>query len=325
MKNIFLVVKNNLYRLKWERASLIMILFVMPFIIYFGIYFGSAKDIKGQIAIVGASEAEKTLFTQSFDGYDKIRLKFMDTEPSATELIKGIYLAQITLEDGRPEIISYGNQDIKGSLEAAFEGKTYTSSALSITTQGKIAGFLVMFFFFGGSMAMDFFLSDRDSGVYRRTLMMNVTYLQYILGQLFYTLIIFTLPSLLETFLIIKLLNVEISIGMGAFGAVILFIGLLSSSFAILVSTFCKNKLTTQMTCSAIAMISSLFGGCLIDVVDSNRLLAAVRNLIPQKRIIDLANEFGYQDMLYLLFFVLILISVSTVYGYRQYKRGDFL
>ena len=325
MRNILLVLKNNLYRLSKETLILFMMIIVLPIIIYLGIYFSELDGIKGKIAIVGVNYNQEEALKNSIENDDNITLEFLEKSPSKTELIKGIYLAEINFTREEPEVISYGKEEVKKALEANMKGETYTAISNETTVQGKIIGFLTMYLFFGSLMIMDFFLTDRENGAYTRVLIGKVSYYEYIVGQILYAILTITVPSIAFSLLLLKFLAVELSISLGLFALIVLLVGVLLSSFSIAICTIGKDKVTATMGGSAIVLITSLLGGCLINIVDTNKFISAIRNCIPQKRLIDLANNFNNKDLIILLLITVFFILISVFVGKNQCENGDFV
>lgn len=323
--NILLVLKNNLYRLCKEKVIIVMILVIMPAVIYFGVYFSQSDNIKGKIAITGASIQEKNELTKFLGDNKKITLEFLEEEPSKTELIKGIYLAEIHFTNDKSEVISYGRQDVKKELEFAIKGEVYKENKDETTVQGKIIGFLVMFLLLGSVMIMNFFLTDRENRVYVRVLSGNVSYYEYIIGQLLYAISVFTVPSIILSLIILKVLSVKLSIGIGLYSLLILLLGLLSSSFSVLLCTISKDKASATIGGSMITLITSLLAGCLINITDNNQIVGFIRNCLPQKRLIDLANKYSSENLLLLLVIIILFISLSVIIGKKQYESGKFI
>lgn len=325
MRNILLVVKNNLQRIIKEKIILFIVIIILPIVVYFGVYFGQIDDIKGKLAIVGADLQQETMMKESMEENSNINPVFLDKEPSTTDLIKGVYLAEIDFRSGEPKVISYGNKDIKLSLEASLRGEVYEGSEESQTVEGKIIGFLIMFLFFGSLMVMDNFLTDRENGVYVRVLHGKLSYFQYMIGQILYSMLTLTLSTVILTLLVLNVLTVKLSVSYGLMSLLIVLVGILSSSFAILISTLCKNKVAVTMGGSAIAMITCLLGGCIVNIVDSNNVMEFLRGLLPQKRLIDLANNFNNNDLAFLLVIIVLFIGFSIFLGKKQYENGEFI
>lgn len=325
MRNILLVIKNNLYRLSKETIIIGMLIIVLPLVVYGGIYFAQIDIIKGKIVVVGANSQEKESIESAIIDNEKIDLLFLDKSPSKTELIKGIYLAEINLTKDEPEVISYGKEEVKKSLEASIKGEIYLGTSDKATIQGKIIGFLTMFLLIGSIMVMDFFLTDRENGVYVRVLLGRMSYGEYMTGQILYSILVLTVPAMIMSLLVLKILSVQLSISTGIFALLILLVGLLSSSFSILISTFSKNIISASMVGSAITVITSLLGGSIVNIVDSNKIIGFLRNCLPQKRLIDLANNYNNQDLIFLSIIILVFISISLFIGKRQYENGVFV
>lgn len=326
MRNILLVIKNNLYRFTKEKSMIVMVAIVMPIIICLGVYFNNMNDIRGKIAVVGSTVEEQEIIKYSMKDNKKLKIDFMKQSPSKTELIKGIYLAEIDFNKDKPTVTSYGSADIKKSLDATLKGEVYIAKKNNETVQGKVIGFLIMFLFMGATvMVSDFFLSDRENGTYSRVLSGNITYIQYIIGQILYSIIILTVPSTLWSIFILKVLNINLNISYSLLTFLLLLVGILSSSFGMCICTIFKDRRSASMGGSIIVMITSLLGGCLVNFNDTNKIIGFVRNIIPQKRLIDLSNSFNNEDLLYILFVILFFVSISIFIGKRQYENGDFV
>lgn len=326
MRNILLVMKNNLYRFTKEKGMMVMIIVVMPIIISMGIYFNGADNIKGKLAVVGARSEQQEIIKDSLKDNGKIKVEFLEKSPSKTELIKGVYLAEISFKESEPKVISYGKEDIQKALEASLKGEVYVSEEDNDTVQGKIIGFLIMFLFMGAAtMVMDFFLTDRENGTYTRVLSGKISYFQYITGQMIYSLIILSIPSTVWAVLILKVLNINLDISYSLLTFLLLLVGILSSSFGMFISTIFKDRTSASMGGSIIVMITCLLGGCLINFKDTNKVIGFIRDIIPQKRLIDLSNSFNTEDLLFVICAILIFISISVILGKRQYENGDFV
>lgn len=325
MRNILLVMKNNLYRFTKEIAMVIMCVIVMPIIICLGVYFNGTDNIKGTIAIVGASTSEEELIEGFIGGHEKIKVKFLESSPTNTDLIKGVYLAEINFQGNEPTVISYGNNEVRNTLEAALRGEIYEVKGNNETVQGKIIGFLIMFLFMGAIMVMEFFLADKENGTYSRVLSGKIRYFQYVTGQMLYSIILLTIPSTIWSIIILKVLSVNLEISYMKFSILLLLVGLLSSSFGIVIATIFKDRKSASMGGSIIAMITCLLGGCLINFDDTNRIIGFIRNIIPQKRLIDLSNNFNNEDLIFVMCTIVVFISISVILGKRQFENGDFV
>lgn len=326
MRNILLVTKNNLYRFMKEKAMMVMVILVMPIIICLGVYFSSTDTLKGNIAVVGATSEEKDMIEASMDNNEKVNIEFLEKSPSKSELIKGVYLAEVNFEGNEPKVISYGKEEIKKSLEASLKGETYVIDKGNDTVQGKVIGFLIMFLFMGAStMVMDFFLCDRENGTYTRVLSGKISYFQYIAGQMLYSILILSIPSTIWSVLILKVLNINLGISYSLLIFLLLVGGILSSSFGMFIATIFKDRRAANMGGSIITMITCLLGGCLINFNDTNKIIGFIRDMLPQKRLIDLANSFNNVDLIFIIVTILLLILITVILGKRQYKNGDFV
>lgn len=325
MRNILLIAKNNLYRFTKEKAMMIMAIIVMPIIIFLGVYFSSTNDIKGKIAVVGATIEEKEIIEANMNDNEKVKIEFMKNSPSKTDLIKGVYLAEINFDSDEPTVISYGKEEIRKTLEVGLNGEVYEKVDDSTIVQGKVIGFIIMFLFMGATtMIMDFFLSDRENGTYTRVLSGKISYFEYIGGQVLYSIIILSISSTIWSVLILKVLNVNLDISYSLFMFLVLLVGILSSSLGMFIATIFKDRVSASMGGSIIVMITCLLGGCLVNIDDTNKVMGFIRNVLPQKRMIDLANNFNNGDLIFVICSILIFILISVILGKRQYENGTF-
>lgn len=325
MRNILLVIKNNLLRLSKEKLVLCMLFIILPVVVILGIHFSNI-NIKGNIAVVRASSTqEKNINDLVSNGDENIVFEFLDEIPTKTELINGVYVAAIDFTKNDAEVIAYGKSDIKNQLEANLKGQVYENVNDDSTTEGKIIGFLIMFLFFSSIMILDFFLTDRENGVYSRVLTGSLSCFQYILGQILYLILILTIPTMIVSYIVLKISNVSLNTSITNFMLLLLLVGLLSASFAIFIATIFDSKASVQIKGSMITMITCLLGGCLINIPDSNSIIAFIRECIPQKRLIDLANNINSNDMKFLLIVIFVFISISVIITKKQYENGKYI
>ena len=137
--------------------------------------------------------------------------------------------------------------------------------------------------------------------------------------------VILTIPSTMWSVFILKVLNVNLEISYSLFTFLLLLVGVLSSSFGMFISTIFKDRASASMGGSIVVMITCLLGGCLINIADSNKVIGFIRNILPQKRLIDLSNNFNNTDLIFVIFSILVFGLISVILGERQYKNGDFL
>ena len=326
MRNIFLIVKNNLYRLKRDKASLIMIVFILPIVIGCGIYFSRDIEMKGVIAVSGIEKSEQINIEKALGGSENISFEFLDGEISKTKLIRGEYIAGIKfLENGKVEVSEFSNKEAARQIEAMIKGEEYVSDILAVSTVSKIVGFLAMFLCFCALTIVDPFLSDRENKVYSRVLTANISYYEYTLGQIFYLIITLAIPSMIVSFAITSIFNIDINMGTGMFLLVVFITGLFSSSFAILASNLFKVKMQVAINGSIIVMITSLLSGCVINIEGGNKFIEGIRGLLPQKRLIDFANDLNNIDLIFVIGFIVIALIMSVYIGNKDYEKGVFL
>lgn len=325
MRNIILILKNNLYRLKYDKVSVFMMLIITPLMVGLGVYFSNDVEIKGKIAVNGASTKQEEVIKTAFKENESIELEFLKDEIENTKLIRGEYVAQVTLADKNIEINEFSNTEVKNTLEALIEGKVYESEVEQVSTASKIIGFLVMFLFFGSIAVADPFLSDRENKIYTRVLQGNVSYIEYTLGQLIYTIAILGVPAMIISGIMVSVLDINLGMSTLSFMGIVFLVGLLSGSYITFMGNIFKTRTAVGMNTSIISMVTCLLSGCLISIDGGNKIVDGIRNLLPQKRLIDFANELGGTDLICVLGFIVIALGLSIYIGSKDYEKGVFL
>lgn len=324
MRNIWLVMKGNILRLKGDKLTLIMIFLVMPIIIALGVYFGSNNEIKGKIALINPNIEEETMIKNIFKDSSSIDFEILDKEIKNSSLITGAYLAEVTFKDNNIIVNKYSNKEIRGLLNSIFNGESYKGKEYENNVIEKISGFLLMFLFYGALSVATLFLKDRENGVYQRVLTGNVSFLQYNLAQILYLISTITIPTIIMSVVVTKFLNVELSMSYGNFIAIIMAIGILTSSMVIFIANIFKTTSEVQMNGSIIAMISCLFSGCLMPVEGSSKFIEIIRDFLPQKRVLDFINNYNFGDLFFVMATIVLFIGVGIYIGKRNYSKGIY-
>ncbi|WP_297632653.1 ABC transporter permease [uncultured Clostridium sp.] len=324
MRNILLIIKGNILRLKKDKVTLLMIIIVLPIIVSLGVYFGSANNVKGKIAVIKSTNEEKMMIENIFKENEGIKIEALNSEIKNTSLITGAYLAEIKFEDGKVKVNEYSNQNIKEIIDSIFYGKEYIASENNVGVVEKITGFLMMFLFYGALASSSFFLQDRENGIYIRVLSGNVSFFQYTLGQILYILLVVIVPASIISIGMIKILSVDINMSYMTFLGILTLLGTLCSSMIILIGNIFKKTNEVQMNAAIIGMITSLFSGCLMNVEGSSKIIETVRNILPQKRLLDFVRDFNNGDLIFVISSIIIFVIIGIYIGSNNYKKGIF-
>ena len=325
MRNILLVIKSNLYRCSKNSAILFMAIIVMTIIVGLGVYFGGTDELKGKIAVVGVPKEQEDVLRKSLGESNKIDFEFLDESLTKTSLIRDGYLVEINYEGGEPKVRSYGNEEVKKYIEASLNGEVYEGSTEKTTVQGKIVGFLIMFLSMGATMVLQFLLEDRKNKVYTRTLIAGVSYYEYIIGQVIYALLGLGTPTILISAVVVKVLGVSLNISYLTFIGLVFLAVLISVAYGIFLCNLFKNEMTVEIVSSNFAMILCLFSGSIININDTNKFIGFIRNCLPQKRLIDLANSFNRNDLIFVIIVAVILIGIAIIKGKKDFEEGAYI
>ncbi|MGL4847446.1 MAG: ABC transporter permease [Clostridium sp.] len=322
MRNIGLIIKGNLLRLLKDKVTLMMILIVLPIIVSLGIYFGGVQEMKGKIVLVNPSVTQENMIKEIFKESEEIKVQSLNENIKNTSLITGAYLAEISFEGNDIRINEYSNKDIKEIIESVINKTEYKGTEEKSMVVTKIVGFLMMFLFYGALATGSLFLQDRDSGVYLRVLSADISFLEYTLGQIFYMMIVLIIPTSIISVGMIEIFNISIEVSILEFLSVIALLGTLCVSMMILISNIFKKMNEVQMNGAIIGMITSLFSGCLIAVDGSNKIIEGIRNLFPQKRLLDFTIDFNIGDLSFVVCSIIIFIFIGVYLGNINYKKG---
>ncbi|MGL5820980.1 MAG: ABC transporter permease [Sarcina sp.] len=324
MKNIWLIVKGNILRVKKNKFILLMFIIILPVIVALGVYFGSSNEIKGTIALIKPTVQEEMLFLNIFKENKGIKIETLQEEIKHTSLITGKYLAAVSFDGEKVNVAKYSNSEIKRFIEFIFYGKEYKSSMTMTTVVEKIVGFLMMFLFYGALAAATLSLQDRETGVYIRILSGNVSFFEYTIGQILYMLVIIILPASIISLSMIYLLNIDIKMSYTTFLGIIVLLGALCSSLIIFISSMFKKMDEVQMNAAIIGLITSLFSGCIMNVEGGSKIIEGIRNILPQKRLLDFVADFNISDLSFVICSSGIFIIASVYIGKVNYKKGVF-
>ncbi|MGL4740183.1 MAG: ABC transporter permease [Sarcina sp.] len=324
MRNIWLIVKGNILRVKKNKLILLMFIIILPVIVALGVYFGSSNETKGTIALIKPTVQEEMLFLNIFKENKGIKIETLQEEIKHTSLITGKYLAAVSFDGEKVNVAKYSNSEIKGVIESIFYGKEYKSSMTMTTVVEKIVGFLMMFLFYGALAAATLSLQDRETGVYIRILSGNVSFFEYTIGQILYMLVIVILPASIISLSMIYLLNIDIKMSYTTFLGIIVLLGALCSSLIIFISSIFKKMNEVQMNAAIIGLITSLFSGCIMNVEGESKIIEGIRNILPQKRLLDFVADFNISDLSFVICSIGIFIIASVYIGKINYKKGVF-
>lgn len=325
MRNCFLVIKYNFQRLLKEKMAIFMLIIILPLLVGLGVCFSTNDDVKGNIAVVGANMQQEEIIKKTLNNNERINIDFLQENVSKTDLIKGIYLAEVEYGEEDAKVTSYKNEEFKKSLEAILNNEIYEMAVEEVTVEGKIIGFLVMFLLMGSILILDYYLIDREKGVYSRILMSETSYYEYVIGQILYVFLAIAVPTIIMSVLVIKVLSVQLNISLWSFCGLLVLVSFLASSFAMFWNSTVKSKAAAQMGSSIVIMITSLLGGCIVNISDNNRIMKFIRGFIPQKRMIDLADNFNNGDLIFIMITIGIFIFGSVVIGKYYCDRGEFI
>ncbi|MGL5414859.1 MAG: ABC transporter permease [Clostridium sp.] len=324
MRNILLIIRGNILRLKKDKITLLMIIVVLPIIVGLGVYFGSTNDVKGKIAVINGTSEEQRMIGDVFKENEGIKVEFLNNEIKNTALITGAYLAELKFENGKVKVNEYSNDEIRKIIDSIFYGKEYIISENSVGVAEKITGFLMMFLFYGALASSSFFLQDRENGIYVRVLSGNISFFQYTLGQILYILLVVIVPASIISIGMIKALNVDINMSYGSFLGILILLGTLCSSMIILIGNIFKKTNEVQMNAAIIGMITSLFSGCLMNVEGGSKIIEGIRNILPQKRLLDFVRDFNNSDLIFVVSSIIIFLIIGIYIGSNNYKKGIF-
>lgn len=319
MKTALSVIKNNFYRML-EQKSRFFLLFILSIIAIITAIFVSTNNVHenlGTIVIVSNS----SFSSQS----SAAKIVYLEQEPPLSELILGKYGAVVTFEDGNPRITTIKSEDYKNSvLHFLNDPNNYFDKVINEESIGTtIIGFLIMFLLMQGLSTMVLFSEDRQQDKMKRIFSSPSSFSGYLFGQVIFTLLLNFLPIFISIFFIKLILPISLGFTVFWYGFLLFIICLLSSAFALFISTFIESADSANMLGSVIIIVTSILSGGFYSFDQNNAELSTFIKVLPQKKILTASTFIENNDSItkvfialvpvFILIFILFFIAITKM------------
>ncbi|MBE6046838.1 MAG: ABC transporter permease [Clostridium sp.] len=323
MKNILVIFKNNLLGIKKYLFLLLVMLISIPLIFLMGKTFSNEnEELKKNIAVNCESESQEREVKEKLEDSKVYNLIFTN-EVHKTDLINGKYLAEVGYEDGEAFIKSYRSNDDISYLNNLFFGSEISKSKNN-TMVCKVIGFLCILIFMVSKLFMGNLLEERENGILSRILTGGVSFYEYSSSQMLFNFLVIFIPCVVLSIISIFVLEIK-TINFGYFLLLLMFVCLTASSFAFCVFNCFKKKVTVEFVSSMVILLTSIFGGCIIDTYDDNKVISFIRTLIPQKILINLGDVFEVKKIILLIIINVVFIFVGMSVGKSNCDKGIYI
>jgi ABC-2 type transport system permease protein len=190
----------------------------------------------------------------------------------------------------------------------------------------NIFGFMLMFLLMGVFMNLFTFADDKEKGQLSRIAISPVSFSGYLAAQFIYCLSMF-LPSYLMIALM-KAIGFNIGFSLLQYALLLFVLALLGISFCLLLNTLLKKPDNASMLGNVILVLSSILSGSFYSFSKDNRILDDIVKILPQKQLLDFAQELqnggvlsNLMPLCYVVAFSLVLFTLAYVILVKQFVK----
>lgn len=309
------IIKGIINRIIKNKAYLLMAFVVTPIVIISAIYFNDSSFSKINIAVVGEN-------TVNWDS-DKVNITVVNSRVPKSDLVKNKYDAVVYFNRGQATVDSVKSKEFVSRIENMINGQD-----VSVDVKDKkgvitnIASFIVMFMLFLGIMLYKYYFDERN-GIYKRIIMSNISYGEYIGAHLIAVFIMIELPVVIFTILAKSIFNLETSVTNGQIIIIFTALSMLSASFGMLVSSIVRDSQSASMLGAMINVITTIMSGCFFSITNGG-IIGKLSSVLPQRNILDitiaLENDIRVSRISILNVAVIIVFLIAATFSINIYK-----
>jgi len=316
------ILKNNYCRMLQRLSSILVMTVIMLLSIILAVYVTSSQQVKANIAVISENDITPVSSKQ-------LSVTVMKNEPPYSDLVKHQYDAYvIDRGNGKYYIKTLKNQQFK-SMVLMLLKNPHTVLPHQSTDRGvgvNIIGFLMMFLLMEAFMNMFTFADDKEKGQLSRIVTAPVSLTGYLAAHCIYCLSMF-LPAYLML-IIMKVVGFNIGFTLLQYALLLLLIGMLGISFALMLNMFLKKPDNANMLGNSIIMLTSVLAGGFYSFSKDNKVLDYIAKILPQKHILDFAQYIQngsslthLQPLFYVIGVSLLFFSVTCIKLRMQYVK----
>lgn len=326
--NVINLFKNNVKRIMVQKAIIVVAVIVVPIMIALGVLFSAKSQPKAEIALVTNSN-------KTFPKNDKVQIDVMSKRPVESKLLLSEYAAIVEQKsDGSYKVTTLKNKEDKRKIEEFFKtGKITETQKDNKNKRGtgtSILGFITMIILMQGIALTILFPEDKKLNTFKRILIAPVSERNYILSQGMFTFLGLYIPSYIAVAVTKVFFGVNIGFGLPMLAVLIGVLSLLSTSFALFLSSTIERE--TSMAATGIYFVTSILAGCFISFTGSNKILDTICSIIPQKAYMTMSQGiengssiFKYKgELVYLIAWIVVLWFLGSFITNRKVKKGVY-
>jgi len=306
MNKIICIIKNNYLRALANKNQIIVVLLMSFFSILFAVYFTSKLEVKANIAVVTSQE--------NFQMDSKyIKFKILEKEPAKSELVMNKYDAIVfDRGNGKFDIKTLKSKSFEQMLRNALKDpssfKPLKSERRGVGT--NILGYLIMFILLQGLMFMNFFSEDKQIRTLKRVAISPASIGGFLVAHGLFNYIMVYIPTFLVLIISREVLKINIGFSYLQYTFLLGLITLLSTAFALFVSSIVEKVDNVSTAGATIIVLTSLLSGSFYSFNNKNVIFNGFVSLLPQKNFMSLVQgiEQGNSFVNYLPQFSYIII-----------------
>lgn len=324
MRTFLSVLKNNYLRTVPRLAPTILMTIITLLTILLAVYVTGLQQIKGHVAIITLNS------TISLPKSSKqLDVTVLSENPPHSDLVKQKYDAIVSINaDGGYHIETLHSDDFKNmiALLLKYPNAKVGDSKAERGTGVNIIGFMMMFLLMTAFSNLFAFADDKEQGQLHRIATSPASFGWYLAAHCTYCLSLLAPAFLMLA--VLKWFGWNIGFSLLQYAGLIAVIGFLGISFALLLHTFIKKPDNANMLGNAVAVLTSILAGGFYSFSKNNDVLDKIIKLLPQKELMDFAQNLQngvsgqhIPQLLYVILFSLILFVFSCSVLHRKYVK----
>lgn len=344
----FLVLKNNFMRAFKHKGKFLLILLIPTIAIILTVFANSLMKPAITVGVVNNVKCEEsTRIINLLNETTGLKIQEANKKTIHTDVIMAKYSAVIDFKkkfnegdindlEGDISIYSQKNnieQDIVKLLKyyisnnESVDFKNFSKEIFQeqMSAAERIMGFIIMCLFITTTMTASIMIRDKEEEILTRFNYSPNKISNYTLGNLIYNFMI-TYGQLAIAAIITTVFNVNIGISFVQFLGFSLLIAFVATAFGTFIGSAFKTDMQANLAASAIALITSLFGGAFIPIEKMPRGIKLIGNFTPTRWVIDFTSTMesgevitqGNAALLILVAFGVVCLILSTLLNKRN-------
>jgi ABC-2 type transport system permease protein len=324
MRTFWSILKNN-YRRTVPRTTLVIVMTAIILAsIVLAVYITRVQQVKGHIAFI--TQNTSVLSPQSSK---YLSITVLSQKPPYSDLVKQKYDAYVTADpNGNYQVETLRSSDYKKMILLLLNNPDARID-ISKTDRGigvNIIGFMMMFLLmlaFGNLFA---FAEDKEQGQLRRIAASPASFGWYLAAHCIYC-----LSLLAPEFIILAILQCcgwNIGFTLLQYMGLMTVLGFLGISFALLLNSLIPKPDNAAMLGNSLTVLTSVLAGSFYSFSKNNDLLDGLIKMLPQREIMDFAQDMqngqAWQNsgsILYTIGFSLVLFLLSCLILRHMYVK----